>query len=182
MIGTLMKDILKVFNHFFRSDHHNHHNHNHHHQLSIHLVELSQSLRKQQYNELVVCTHSKNSKNRQNSNDGIQNNEGNEGNDNSKVDQIDVISRSSLNTSNNNDDNNDNNNNDNNKDHNNDHNDKKDRKDDKHVFESNLTIKDSLAYESSIYPGITIHWHSFLNQVPSDAPDLIIGKILLMSC
>ena len=159
MIGTLMKDILKVFSRF-RLDHHQQ-------IISIHLVELSQTLRVKQYQELVGGTHSK--KNHNQSMDGE-----------SKMDQSDVsrISSSSsssssssiqLNTSS---DGNDNDDNDDssiarniaNKNH-----------QDNVDAGSNVIIKDSQGYESTIYPGITIHWHSFLNQVPGDAPDLIIG-------
>jgi NADH dehydrogenase [ubiquinone] 1 alpha subcomplex assembly factor 7 len=38
-------------------------------------------------------------------------------------------------------------------------------------------IKDGAAYRTE--SGMAVHWHSFLHQVPTDAPNLIIGKSLL---
>jgi NADH dehydrogenase [ubiquinone] 1 alpha subcomplex assembly factor 7 len=35
-------------------------------------------------------------------------------------------------------------------------------------------IKDGAAYRTE--SGMAVHWHSFLHQVPTDAPNLIIGK------
>lgn len=37
-----------------------------------------------------------------------------------------------------------------------------------------IRIKDGAAYTTK--EAVTVHWHSFLHQVPSDAPVLIIGK------
>ena len=162
-----MKDILKVFSRF-RLDHHQQ-------IISIHLVELSQTLRVKQYQELVEGTHSKNNHQDVDRLGG-----------DSKLDQSIGCNVSSSSESNGkgqlnistSDNDFDGNNNDSsitrisaNKDH----------QDTVDIAKSNdagsiVSIKDSHGYRSTIYPGITIHWHSFLNQVPSDAPDLIIGQ------
>jgi hypothetical protein len=163
-----MKDILKVFSRF-RLDHHQK-------IISIHLVELSQTLRVKQYQELVEGTHGKN-----NHQDG-----GRLGGD-SKLDQSIGCSVSSSSSSSSNgkgqlnistsDNDFDGNNNDNSITRNSAN---KDHQDNVDIAKNNdagsiVSIKDSQGYQSTIYPGITIHWHSFLNQVPSDAPNLIIG-------
>jgi NADH dehydrogenase [ubiquinone] 1 alpha subcomplex assembly factor 7 len=40
--------------------------------------------------------------------------------------------------------------------------------------EGGQSIKEGVAYPME--SGVKVHWHSFLQQVPSDAPALIIGK------
>jgi hypothetical protein len=168
MIGTLMKDILKVFSRF-RLDHHQQ-------IISIHLVELSQTLRMKQYQELVEGTHSKNN----HQNGGHSNSLGGD----SKLDESIGCSVSSSSSSNgkgqlniSTSDNDDDGNNDSSITRNSAN---KYHQDNVDIGKNNdagsiVSIKDSQGYRSTIYPGITIHWHSFLNQVPSDAPDLIIG-------
>jgi len=164
-----MKDILKVFSRF-RLDHHQQ-------IISIHLVELSQTLRVKQYQELVEGTHTKNN----HQNGGHNNSLGGD----RKLDQSIGCSISSSSSSNgngqlnisNSDNDFDGNNNDSSITRNSANKDHQDTVDiaKNHDAGSIVSIKDSQGYRSTIYPGITIHWHSFLNQVPSDAPDLIIG-------